>query len=55
MAPGADPREVLWREKQREDLVRELTGFVFLRLIWADLEREEQTARRVRSVLLRAA
>lgn len=55
VAPGADPREVLWREKQREDLVRELTGFVFLRLIWADLEREEQTARRVRSVLLRAA
>lgn len=49
------PGDAVFREKQREDLVRELTGYRFIRLVWADLEHPEQTAARVRAVLARLA
>ena len=38
--PEQDPTEVLWHEKQREDLLREL-GWLVVRWIWADLWRPE--------------
>lgn len=43
--------DVVWREKQREDLVRELTGWRCIRLTWADLLEPERTAQRIRTVL----
>jgi len=36
LAPGQDPAEALWREKVREDLIRDL-GWQVVRWIWADL------------------
>jgi hypothetical protein len=53
--PGETPADALWREKQREDLLRELTGWSFIRLIWADLFLGERTAQRVLAALARAA
>lgn len=44
--PDDDPADVVYREKRREDRVRELTGYSFFRLEWADLARVHQTARR---------
>lgn len=40
---GEDPGDVVVREKRREDLVRRLTGWKCLRLVWADLEKPERT------------
>ena len=36
LAPEQDPTEVLWHEKLREDLLREL-GWLVVRWVWADL------------------
>ena len=36
LAPGQDPVEMLWKEKIREDLLRDL-GWQVVRWIWADL------------------
>jgi hypothetical protein len=43
--------EAVVREKNREDLLRELTGWLMVRLIWSDLFRPTQTARRIRDQL----
>ncbi len=53
--PGETIEQAVMREKRREDLLRELTGWRFIRLIWADLFRPEFTAQRIRRALLRAA
>jgi Transcriptional regulator, AbiEi antitoxin len=53
--PGETIEQAVIREKQREDLLRELTGWRVIRLIWADLFRPVLTAERIRRVLLRAA
>jgi hypothetical protein len=37
LAPGQEPEMVLWREKVREDLLRDL-GWQVVRWIWADLD-----------------
>ena len=34
--------EAVIREKQREDLLREITGWLMIRLIWADLYQPER-------------
>lgn len=52
---GESAADAVWREKQREDLLRELTGWSFIRLIWADLFRGDRTAQRVFTALARAA
>jgi hypothetical protein len=49
--PGEDPGDVVFREKQREDRIRELTGWRCIRLTWADLERAERTVARLRAAL----
>jgi hypothetical protein len=46
--PGQDPGEVVFAEKQREDELRELTGYSMVRLIWRDFERPRVTADRLR-------
>ena len=39
------------REKQREERICQLTGWVCIRITWADLERPERTAGRIRRIL----
>jgi hypothetical protein len=53
--PGETLTQTVLREKRREDELRELTNYKFIRFVWADLFRVEQTARRVLAVLARAA
>lgn len=48
---GEEPGDAVFREKQREDRIRELTGYRFVRLVWADLDRPVETAERIRKVL----
>jgi hypothetical protein len=47
--------DAVLREKQREDDIRELTDFRFIRLVWSDLFQGARTAERVRAKLLRTA
>jgi len=46
---GESLDDFLIRERRRESRIRELTGWVCVRLTWADLYRPEQTAARIRS------
>ena len=43
--------DAVLREKEREDLLRELTGFRMLRLVWQDLDDREGTGLRLRRAL----
>ncbi len=52
---GETVTQAVLREKRREDELRELTDFSFIRLVWADLFCGEQTADRVRAKLRRTA
>lgn len=49
--PGETIEEMVLREKEREDLIREITGWTFVRLVWADLGQPVQTAARIRRKL----
>ena len=51
LEPGQEPGEVVFAEKQREDLLREITGYRMIRLIWTDYDRPSLTARRLQRVL----
>ena len=51
---GEDGGEVLYREKLREDLLREL-GWQVVRWVWADLDHPEVIAERLRRAFARAA
>ncbi len=51
MREGERASDVVLREKRREDLIRRLTGWRCLRIIWADLEDPERLARRIRQFL----
>ena len=53
--PGEGPEDAVFREKRREDLLRELTGWSMVRVTWADLYQGAATAARVRRLLTRAA
>ncbi len=53
--PGEEPADAVFREKRREDLLRELTGWSMVRLTWGDLERGAATAARIRRLLRRVA
>lgn len=52
---GQDPGEVVFREKKREDDLREVTGAWMIRLTWDDLDQPAATARRVRRLFARAS
>lgn len=45
---GETIEEMVLREKKREELIRELTGWTVIRLIWADLATPIHTANRIR-------
>ncbi len=51
--PGETIEQAVIREKRREDLLRELTGWLMIRMIWAELFRPEETARRIQEQLKR--
>lgn len=54
MRPGEDPGDVVFREKQREDRLRDL-GWVVVRMVWADLSTPVPTLARLRTALLRGS
>ena len=47
-AGGGDVSEIVLREKQREDAVRELTGWICIRVTWQDLANPRELERRLR-------
>lgn len=51
LRPGQEPGDVVFAEKQREDLLREVTGFRMVRIIWDDYQRPRLTIGRVRKML----
>jgi hypothetical protein len=55
LRPGEDPGDAVFREKRREDLLRRLTGWRVIRLVWADLQQPERTAAWLRSEFRTAA
>ena len=55
LRPGEDPGDAVFREKRREDLLRRLTGWRMVRLVWADLQSPERSAAWLRSELRLAA
>lgn len=55
LEPGRDPGEVVFREKQREDRLREVSGAWMIRLVWADLRDPSQTAQRLRRLIAAAS
>lgn len=52
---GERPSDVVVREKMREQLIIELTGWRCIRVVWADLYRPDQTAMRIRNLLFPGA
>lgn len=55
LKPGQEPGEVVFEEKKREDLLREITQFGMVRIIWSDYDRPTYTALRIWRMLRRAA
>lgn len=55
VAPGLTPGDVVFAEKQREDLIRELTGFIVIRVVWSDLDRPRLLVQRVAEAFDRQA
>lgn len=53
--PGQSPADAVFAEKRREDLLREATGSMMVRLIWSDLDRPRVTAQRVWALLRRGS
>ena len=51
---GESVTDAVLREKRREELINELTGWRCIRITWADLYQPEQTAIRIRRVLFPA-
>lgn len=51
---GEQPGDAVFREKKREDLLREVTTWQMIRFIWADLYRQAATADRVRRMMRRS-
>lgn len=54
LRPGQAPEDAVVEEKNREDLVRQLTGWMCGRLVNADLEAPQLTAQRFRQLFERA-
>jgi hypothetical protein len=52
---GELPGDAVYREKVREDRLREATGWAMVRIVWSDLDHPAATAARIRRQLLRVA
>jgi hypothetical protein len=55
LKPGQTAGDVIFAEKRREDLLRELTGFPMIRLTWDDYDRPRVTRQRLERHLRGAA
>jgi hypothetical protein len=55
LKPGQEPGAVVFQEKVREDLLRELTGFGMIRFIWSDFSDLELMRSRLNRLLDRAS
>jgi hypothetical protein len=55
LRPGESAGDAVFREKRREDEIREITGDTMVRLIWADYSTPQATAERIRRLFRRAA
>lgn len=55
LKPDEEPEDAVFREKRREDRLREITRWTMVRLTWGDLYRPAETAARIRRELTRAA
>ena len=54
--PASEPGDAVFREKRREDLLRELLpGWSVIRFVWSDLYAARETAQRIRRMLDLAA
>ena len=51
LRPGETPADAVFREKQREDALRRVTGWRVIRLTWADLERPQRVVAILRAAL----
>lgn len=51
LKPGEDAGDVVFREKTREDRLREATQWAFIRFVWADLYSPRASAERVRRMM----
>lgn len=49
--PGETIEQMVMREKRREDMIREVTGWTVIRLTWSDLELPVSTALRIRRAM----
>jgi len=52
---GEDPGDAVFREKRREDLLRRITGWRMIRLVWVDLSHPLRTATWLRAEMRLAA
>jgi len=52
---GESVTDVVLREKRRQEMIEELTGWRCIRLTWADLASPERVAARIRAAFARAA
>jgi putative AbiEi antitoxin of type IV toxin-antitoxin system len=55
LRPGEEPGDAVFREKVREDRLREALQWGMVRIVWSDLYRGAETAARIRRMLRRAA
>lgn len=51
LKPGEDPGDAVFREKNREDRLREITGWLMIRYIWANIFDPRTTAERTRRMM----
>ena len=51
LQPGETITDVVLREKRREEMIHERTGWRCIRITWADLEHPERTVARIRAAL----
>ena len=51
LKPGEEPSDAVFREKVREDRLREVLQWGMVRLVWSDLYRGVETAARIRRLL----
>ena len=51
LKPSEEPGDAIFREKQREDEIRELTGQSMIRLVWSDFDAPDATRARLQRAL----